>query len=81
MRDGLISVNHDAMCVVDDVTTILRRLSAQCHLYAFFMDNPPGDTVSLCDVAEVMALIRDNLDEQIKALDEINWNPGKGARA
>ena len=67
--------------VVDDVTTILRRLSAQCHLYSFFMDSPPGDTVALCDVAEVMALIRDTLDVQIKALDGINWNSGKGAAA
>lgn len=74
------NTTESPMFVVDDVATALRRLSAQCHLISFFVDNPPGDTVALCDVADVMALIRDNLDEQIKALDGINWNPRKGAR-
>lgn len=75
------NTTESPMFVVDDVATILRRLSAQCHLVSFFMDNPPSDTIALCDVADVMALIRDTLDVQIKALDGINWNPGKGARA
>lgn len=69
------------MFVVDDVATALRRLSAHCHLYAFFMDNPPKDTVALSDVGLEMSLLRDILDEQIKALDGIDWNPKKGARA
>lgn len=68
------------MCIVDDVSTALQRLSVHCDLFANFMDNPPRDTVSLSNIGLEMSLLRDCLDEQIKALEEINWNAKKEMR-
>ncbi len=72
---------EDPMFVVDDVIIILRQLSAQCHLYSYFMDSPPSNTAALCDVGMMMSLIRDCLDDQIKILDEIEWPKTAEARS
>lgn len=73
------STMQNAMNTVDTAMYTLRRLSTLCHVLVEFENNPMSDTIALSEMGSVMALIRDSLDEQVTALDSIQWFPRKVA--
>jgi len=68
-------ISNSPILVVSDVVFELQRLSGMCHLLAQLRDR--HDTVDVEAVGDAMGLIRDILDNQVKALDAIQWRAGK----
>ncbi len=67
------------MLTVDGAVYALRRISSLCHVMTELQCS--NDAVAAESVGDMMGLIRDCLDEQIKVLDGIQWSPRKRARA
>lgn len=65
------------MLTVDEAVYALRRISSLCHVMTQVQCS--HDTVDAEAVGDMMGLLRDCLDEQIKVLDGIQWTPRKGA--
>ncbi len=66
------------MLTVDGAVYALRCISSLCHVMTELQCS--NDAVAAESVGDMMGLIRDCLDEQIKVLDGIQWSP-KGRRS
>lgn len=67
---------NNPMMAVDDAVYELRRLSNLCHVMTFLKEDR-SEVVCTDDVSDVMGVLRDCLDQQIKALDSIQWSEAR----
>ncbi len=63
--------NKNPIFTVDHTIYKLQRLAGLCHMLCCLTD--PNDSVDLEAVGDTMGIVRDCLNQQIEALQSIQW--------